>query len=663
MKKEEYLALVEQANSFSYHYYTLDAPIATDNEYDELMKLIKQYEKENNFVALLSPTKRIGDVVLDGFAKNTMLEKMYSLNDLFNFDEMKDWFEKLLEKYPKLECYLEPKYDGLSLNLLYEDGVLTVATTRGDGIVGENVTENIPYVKGIPLSIPYKGRIEIRGEVTIFKEDEEYVNSIRVNVEGKDPFANLRNASAGSLRSYNSSEVRERRLKFSPYGIGYSEKEFEKQDKIFDWILTQGFKKWEKQERFLIHNVHELEKAYQTMIENRDSYPMLLDGMVVKANDIHEQEEIGFTEKHPKWAFAYKFPAREVSTKVKDINLQVGKTGAITPVAILNPTNIDGSTIERSSLHNFDEIERLDIRPGDIVALVKSGDVIPKITQVFKERRTEDLPKTPIPTECPVCGSPTVKEMNQDGRESPIIKCSNEECEGKLIAQLQFSVSKKAFDIPDVGQELVVQLFKANFVKRTPDLFSLTKEQLLTLEGVQARKASKILKGLESIKNLPLSSFITALSFDLIGERASTKIAEAYGLDALNPDFITFEKLEQINTIGRGMAQNYMAGLSNNLEEIMMLKEILTPTHETFEVTDNAAIAGKTFVITGTLSLPRKHFEQLVEQNGGKNTKTISGNTNYLLAGAEAGSKLDKAKSKGVTILDEESFMQMINGN
>ncbi|MDQ7066532.1 MAG: NAD-dependent DNA ligase LigA, partial [Sulfurimonas sp.] len=375
MKKQEYINAVEKLNLFSRHYYVLDDPMTTDEEYDKLYHAVVEYEEKNPSELLAnSPTQRVGDMVSSGFTKEKHLSRMWSLEDIFDKEGLDKWLTKTYKLDKNVTFYCEPKYDGASLNLVYENGVLVKGITRGDGTVGELITQNVRTIKSIPLSIEHKETIEIRGEVVIFKDEFERINEQRLK-KGEALFANPRNAAAGSLRQLDSSITAARNLVFLPYGVGVDTLPHKLLSEKMEYIYSLGFR--EPPERAITKAYDEIQEIYETMVKNRDSYPMMLDGMVVKVNEISAQIDMGYTVKVPRFSVAYKFPAVEKITKVKDIILQVGRTGAVTPVAIVEPTDIDGVVVERATLHNFDEIERKDIRLGDSVIILRSGDVIP----------------------------------------------------------------------------------------------------------------------------------------------------------------------------------------------------------------------------------------------------------------------------------------------
>jgi len=657
MNHTEYLTAVKTLNNWAYHYYTMDNPIATDEEYDTLYFQVVAFEKANpTLIDPNSPTLRVGDRLLEGFEKASHLEKMYSLDDIFSEEELFDWFSKL----PKnVELYEEPKYDGLSLNILYDKGSLVQAITRGDGEIGENVTQNVYFIKGIPLTIPYQGKIEIRGEVIIMKADFDDINAARI-AAGDKPFTNERNAAAGSLRQFDSSKVKMAKLHFTPYGIGYSDKRFEKQTEIYQFILDQGFTNWGTNEIEVLTTAEQILEKYNSMIENRDSYPMLLDGMVIKVNDIHMQEDLGFTSKYPKWAIAFKFPAVEKVTTLEDVVLQVGKTGIITPVAVLKPVEIGGVIVERATLHNFEEIKKKDIRIGDQVVVIRSGDVIPKIINVFKDRRNGNEKIISEPTFCPACGSPVEKAtLFESDKEATAIKCSNEFCSEVIKQRISYAVGKKALNIMALGESTINELVETGHIETLADLFKLSFEDLLSLEGFKQRKAEKIYDNIQKAKGIELYRFINALDIELIGERASKKLSEALGEKLLSFE-LTVDDISSVEDIGKAMATNFVSFMNENREQVEELVELIQPTIPQKKEIIESNITGKTFVITGTLSESRGHFAAIIEDRGGKVSNSVSKKTDFLLAGEKAGSKLEKAEKLGVTVLTEDQFNAMV---
>ncbi|QOP43910.1 NAD-dependent DNA ligase LigA [Sulfurimonas sediminis] len=649
MKKDEYKQAVEKLNLWAYHYYVLDDPIMTDEVYDRLYKEVEEYEAAHPEDVLKdSPTQRVGDVVSEGFVKAKHLSRMWSLEDIFNAEELKKWLEKTYRLDKNVTFYCEPKYDGASLNLIYENGELQKGITRGDGTVGELITQNVKTIRTIPLSIEHKELIEIRGEVVIFKDEFDKINKERLK-KGEPPFANPRNAAAGSLRQLDPSITAKRNLVFLPYGVGVNSLAHKLLSDKMSYIYKLGFR--EPPLRAVTKGYDEIEAMYERMKEERESYPMMLDGMVVKVNEIAAQIDMGYTVKVPRWAVAYKFPAVEKITRVKDIILQVGRTGVVTPVAVVEPTEIEGAVVERATLHNFDEIERMDIRIGDKVIILRSGDVIPKIVKVLTQERDGSEKKVERPTHCPVCGSELLQE-------DVLIKCQNLTCEARVVNSIIYFASKQCLNIDGLGNKIVEQLFNAGLVRSVLDLFDLSMEKLLQLEGFKEKKAKNLLSAIESAKGCELWRFINALGIEHIGEVASKMIAEAFGLEYLH---VTQEQLVGIDGIGEEMAQSYLEFMRVNEETVVKLQEILQPVppKKRAEAQENP-FKGKTVVLTGTMSEPRPLIKERLEALGAKVSGSVSKKTDYLIYGEDAGSKYDKALSLGVKTLKEEEMKEML---
>lgn len=646
MNYTQYLQAIKTLNLWAKHYYILDDPIASDEEYDTLYYQIKEFEAKNpNQIAKDSPTQRVGDNILESFSKSEHIERMWSLEDIFDTQELQEWINRV-SKGENLLFTIDPKFDGASLNLLYENGKLQKATTRGDGFIGENVTQNAKTIQSIPLSIPYTDRIEIRGECVIAKNDFERLNQERLE-NGESLFANPRNAAAGSLRQLDSKITAKRKLQFIPWGVGFCTiKEnsfFELMQKIRSFgFLTSPFSK-------LCKNLQEIEESYQNLISKRDSYPIMLDGMVIRIDSIALQKNLGFTIKAPRFACAYKFPAIEKKAKILDITLQVGRTGVVTPVAILEPVMIEGAKVARATLHNFDEIRKKDILINDSVILIRSGDVIPKIIKSLPSLRDGTQKKCEIPTHCPICGSELLIEEK-------LIKCQNLSCKARLKNSLIHFISKKALNIDGLGKRIIDLLFERGKITKIEDIFSLQYEDLEGLEGFKDKKIHNILNAIKESKGIDLWRFINALGIEHIGEGASKKLANTFGLEFYQKDFEDFITLDGF---GEEMANSLVEFCHINQERIKNLLNILTPkTTQTPQSTTN--LSGKTFVITGTLSQKRESYQEILESCGAKVSSSVSKKTDFLLCGEEAGSKLAKAQELGVKILDEKDFWELI---
>ncbi len=650
MTYEEYKKNVELLNKYAYYYYVLDDPIATDEEYDTLYKQVEEYEREHpDKILKNSPTQRVGDRITEGFEKAKHLSRMWSLEDVFNHQELVEWIERIKKIDSDISFYCEPKFDGASLNLIYENGELKMGITRGDGVEGENITQNVKTIQTIPLAIKEKTLIEIRGEVVIEKDEFERINEERLK-NGEPPFANPRNAAAGSLRQLDPRITAKRNLVFLPYGVGVNSLDFEYLSDLMEYIYSLGFKK--PPFRAKAKDADEIEAIYQRMKEERESYPMMLDGMVAKVNELQKHEELGYTVKYPRFMVAYKFPAVEKVTRLKDVILQVGRTGVVTPVAVVEPVEIEGAVVERATLHNFDEIERKDIRIGDYVIILRSGDVIPKITKVLKERRDGSEKIVERPKFCPVCGS----ELLDEGA---LIKCQNLSCEARVVNSIIYFASKQCLNIDGLGEKIVEQLYKAGLVKSVLDLYSLTMEQLLTLEGFKEKKARNLLNAIEASKGSELWRFINALGIEHIGEVASKQLAQAFGLEYKNA---TEEELLALEGFGEEMAKSFLEFMRVNKETVLKLESIIHPVPPTREEeAGENPFKGKRVVLTGTMSQPRDEIKALLEKLGAKVSSSVSKKTDFVIYGEDAGSKYDKALFLGVKTITEEQMREMLS--
>jgi DNA ligase (NAD+) len=649
MNFDQYKKAVEQLNNYAYHYYVLDDPLTTDELYDQLYNEVENFEKNNPAQILKnSPTQRVGDVISEGFTKASHDQRMWSLEDVFNHEELIKWIECAKKLSDNISFYCEPKYDGASLNLIYEDGLLIQAITRGDGEVGELITQNAKTIRSIPLSISHKERIEIRGEVVIYKDEFEKINLER-SQKSEALFANPRNAAAGSLRQLDSRITASRNLVFLPYGFGKNTLPMKLLSQKMDYIYSLGFVK--PHMRALCANAQEIEEFYQKMNSSRDEFAMMLDGMVIKVDQIDAQEEMGYTVKNPRWSAAYKFPAVEKITKIKDITLQVGRSGVVTPVAIVEPTDIDGVVVERATLHNFDEIERKDIRINDSVIILRSGDVIPKIVKVLTHQRDGSEREFKRVTHCPVCES----ELLDEGA---LIKCQNLFCSARVVNSIIYFASKPCLNIDGLGNKIVEALFNSSLVKSVIDLFSLSKEQLLTLEGFKDKKAQNLLDALESAKGCECWRFINSLGIEHVGEVGSKVLCENFGLLFVEA---TKEELLALDGFGEEMAESVVEFVRVNSDHIEKLKNILNPKEpiKKVEASENP-FKNKSVVITGSMSQSRDEIKSLLDSLGAKVVSSVSKKTDFVIFGEDAGSKYDKAIELGVDVITENQMREMI---
>ncbi|WP_066152026.1 NAD-dependent DNA ligase LigA [Aliarcobacter cryaerophilus] len=648
MTKEEYSINIEKLISWAKAYYVDDEPIASDEEYDKLARECLEFENKNpNLINPNSPNRRVGGAILKGFKKANHLSRMWSQEDVFNDKELEDWIKRASKVGDNLEFFCQPKFDGASLNLIYENGILKQAITRGDGEIGEDVTQNAMTIQSIPLEIDEKSLIEIRGEVVIKKSDFEDINIERLK-NNESTFANPRNAAAGSLRQLDSSITSKRKLFFNAWGVGQNSLNFEKTSEMMNYIFSLGFVKTPMQT--LVKNIDDIKKLYENMIKKRDTFPMLLDGMVIKIDDITTQQDLGFTQKFPRWSCAYKFPAVEKTTKLKDIILQVGRTGVVTPVAIVEPVLIEGANVERATLHNFDEIQRLDLKIGDEIIIIRSGDVIPKITKVLKDRRDGNEKEILKPTICPDCSSELLIE-------DIMIKCQNLDCPSRVVNSIIYFASKNCLNIDGLGDKIVELLVNEKKIFDILDLYSLKYEDLENLEGFKEKKINNLLNAIENSKNSELYRVLTALGIEHIGEVASKSICSKFGLDLVD---VSFEDLINIDGIGEQMANSFLEFFRVNRQFVLKLFDILKPKVNIKEEAKDNPFKNKTVVITGTMSKSRDEIKLFLEDLGAKVSSSVSKKTDFLIYGEDAGSKYDKAIEFGIEILTEDEMYSKI---
>ncbi len=649
--RQEYEKAVETLKRWAYAYYVLDNPEVPDEVYDKLYHEVEEYEKAHpDQIDPTSPTQRVGAPPAKEFKKVKHLTKMWSMEDIFSEGELREWLQRVYKNTGRedITFYIEPKFDGASLNIIYENGLLKSAATRGDGEIGEDVTNNAKTIPSIPLGIDYKGLIEIRGEVVIRKDDFEKLNHERA-LKGEPTFANPRNAAAGSLRQLDPKVTARRKLYFYPWDIGYNTLNFKYQHEKMDFVYQQGFIKPFK--RAICENESEIQKLYEEFSKERDSLPVMLDGMVIKVDEIALHEILGYTVKYPRWMVAYKFPAVEKMTRIIDIVPQVGRTGIITPVAILEPVEIEGVVVERATLHNYAEIERKDIRIGDMVIVIRSGDVIPEVTKVLKQYRTGKEKKVERPKVCPVCGQPVLDE-------GLLIKCQNLSCPARVVNSIIYFASKQCLDIPGLGEATVKLLYQKGLVKDVVDLFKLKKEDLMKLPGFAEKKAENLIKAIQGVKGVECWRFVNALGIEHIGEVASRKICEKFGLNWYKVDP---EKFYEIEGFGPEMVKSIKEFVQVNKERIEKLIDLIQPTEpKKEEEKKETPLTGKTVVLTGEMRLPRSKIKDLLERAGAHVTNSVSHHTDYVFYGEHPGSKFDRAKQLGVPLLPEEKMWELL---
>jgi DNA ligase (NAD+) len=648
MTHEQYQEKIETLKKWAHAYYVEDNPIATDEEYDRLYHDVLDYETAHpDLVAEDSPTKRVGGIIRDEFAKAKHIKRMWSMEDVFTKSEVQEWLERTVKNVGECIYFCEPKFDGASMNLLYEGGKLVRAITRGDGVIGEEVTDNVRTIRSVPLTIPYEGQIEIRGEVVIRKDDFEIINKERLE-EGEQVFANPRNAAAGSLRQLDSSVTAKRRLVFYPWGLGENSLPQPRLSEKMDFVYELGF--LEPPHAQECKSIEEIEAFYQDLISLRDTIPMMMDGMVIKVDEVSKQEDLGYTVKVPKWMCAYKFPAVEKLTKVNAITLQVGRTGVITPVAEVEPVEVEGAMISRATLHNFDEIERKGLMIGDSVILIRSGDVIPKITKVLSDRRDGTEVAIERPTVCPTCKS----ELLDEGT---LIKCQNLDCPDRVVNSIIHFAKKGCMNIDGLGGKIVEMLVKEDKIKDILGLYQLKFEDLEGMEGFKEKRIQNLLDAIAATKGAPLYRLISAMGIEHIGEVASKALALEFGLGIVDA---TFEEVVALDGIGEEMANSLLEFMRVNHDFVLKLFEVIQPAvEEKVEAVENP-FKGKTVVLTGSMSVSRGTIKEMLEKLGAKVSGSVSKKTDYVVYGEDAGSKLDKAESLGVKTLNEEEMRELI---
>ena len=648
MTHEQYQKKIEILKKWAHAYYVEDNPVASDEEYDRLYHEVLEYETAHpDQSAEDSPTKRVGGVIRDEFSKAKHIRRMWSMEDVFDSEEMQEWLDRVEKNIGACEYFCEPKFDGASMNLLYEGGRLVRAITRGDGVIGEEVTDNVRTIRSVPLTIDHDGLIEIRGEVVIRKDDFEKINAERLE-QGESLFANPRNAAAGSLRQLDSSITAKRRLVFYPWGLGENSLTHRKLSQKMEYVYALGF--LEPPFAQDCRGIEEIEAFYQMLIAKRDEIPMMMDGMVLKVDDVEKQEELGYTVKFPKWMCAYKFPAIEKVTKINAITLQVGRTGVVTPVAEIEPVNIEGAMVSRATLHNFDEIERKDIHIGDSVIIIRSGDVIPKIIKVLEERRDGSEAAVNRPTTCPTCGS----ELLDEGA---LIKCQNLHCPDRVINSIIHFARKGCMNIDGLGGKIVELLVKEGIIKDMLDLYFIKYQDLEHLEGFKEKRINNLLDAIQATKGVPLYRLINAMGIEHIGEVASKALALEFGLGIVDA---TYDRIIALDGIGEEMANSLLEFMRVNHDFVLKLFETIQPTvEEKVEAAENP-FKGKTVVLTGTMSESRGAIKEMLENLGAKVSGSVSKKTDYVVYGEEAGSKLDKAESLGVKTLSEEEMRELL---
>lgn len=655
---EELRSLIEKHRVL---YHVHDAPEIPDTVYDSLMNELILLEKD--FPSLdspLSPTHRVGGDPLPSFKKVTHEIKQWSFDNVFSLEELQDWQDRnvtLLKKsgIQSVPTYVaEMKIDGLKVIMTYKDGVFVRAATRGNGEVGEDITENIRTVKSIPLILPKKISITVIGEAWMKKKDLDKINKAREK-EGLPLYANTRNFAAGTLRQLDPKIVASRNIQIYSYDIEGGD--FETQEEELKALESFGF--LVNPDRKVCKILNDIQSFYEKWIDKRKTQDCGIDGLVIKINERNLWDELGYTAKSPRGGIAYKFPAEEVTTKLLSITVQVGRTGAITPVAELEPVLLAGSTVARATLHNADEIKRLDVRVGDTVMLRKAGDVIPEIFDVVKELRSKNVKAFEMPTHCPSCNS-LLTRVSIGKELSAALYCKNKSCPAQHIEGIIHFVSKKGMNIEGLGEKIIESFHDIGLITDVVSIYHLKKTDIEGLEGFGEKSAENIIASIDASRNVPLHRFLYSLGIRHVGEQTAKDIANYFG-DFKKIRHASFVELSAIEGVGEKVGQEmvaFMASAKNNTLIDRLLKEI-TITHEAKK--GSVKLSGFTFVITGTLpTLSRDEAKALIESHGGKVSSSVSSKTSYLLAGESAGSKLSDAKKLNVKIITEEEFFNML---
>lgn len=653
----------ELINLINYHnekYYNQDSPEIEDFEYDNLMKELIKLEEENPELKRNdSPSNRVGGKPLDKFEQVVHKIPMLSLSNAYSWEDLKDFDSRVREAVgANVEYVVEFKIDGLSVGLNYNNGIFESGATRGNGIVGENITKNLMTIKNIPLNIDEKGELTVRGEVYISKKDFEEINKIQEE-QDQPLYANPRNLAAGSLRQLDSKLTAKRPLDIFIFNLeDINSKQFKTHSESLEYLKQQGFHV--SPEFKVFKTMDEIIEYIKYWTEHREDLGFGIDGMVIKVNNLAQREQMGYTAKSPRWAIAYKFPAERKETKLLDIVVEVGRTGTITPTAVLEPIRLAGTTVSRATLHNEDYINEKDIKINDTVLVQKAGDIIPQVVEVIKEKRTGEEIEFKMPEECPVCGEPTVRLEGEAA-----VKCINISCPAQIRRGIIHFASREAMDIDGLGESIITLLLKQDLIKDISDLYYLKKEQISVLERMGDKSATNLINAINKSKENDLWRFINGLGIKLIGTKAAKILASEFkDLDKLMN--ATEQELINLEEFGQTMADSVVEFFKEekNISVIEKLKEagVNTKLIESDDADIPKIFEKMKIVLTGTLpTLKRNDAKEMIEKRGGKATSSVSKSTSFVLAGEEAGSKLTKANDLGIKVIDEEKFLQLID--
>ena len=652
---QEILELRRELNQANFEYYVKDDPTMSDYDYDHKLRRLEELEGAHpELVTPDSPTQRVGGKALESFQQVTHRVPLESLQDVFDFDELRAFDQRVRGVEPKVSYSVEPKVDGLSVALEYQDGQFIRGATRGDGLVGEDVTENLKTVKSIPLSIPdVPGTLIVRGEVYMPKKVFHALNEEREK-RGEAPFANPRNAAAGSLRQLDPKIAAQRKLDIAVFNIQWAENEdFHGHTEGLNYLASKGFKVIP---HVICSSIEEAIEQVKAIGEGREDYPFDIDGAVIKVDDLAQRQTLGSTAKFPRWAAAYKYPPEVKPSRLTDIVIQVGRTGVLTPKAVLEPVRLAGTTVTNATLHNQDFITEKDIRIGDTVLVRKAGEIIPEVLSVVMDKRPADAVPYRFPEVCPECGAPVAR-----GEDGAHIRCTGAECPAQLLRNLAHFASRDAMDIEGLGIAVVENLVKAGLVKTPGDLYFLREEDVAGLERMGKKSAQNLLSAIEKSKSQDLSRLLFAFGIRQEGQKAGKILAQRFGsLDDLQA--ATVEELTAVDDIGAITAQSIVDWFASPQSQhlIARLKEAGV-NMQAEQKGEDQRFAGKTFVLTGTLDrFTRAEATKMIEDRGGKAAGSVSKKTTYVVAGEAAGSKLRKAQELGVPVLTQEEFLALM---
>ncbi len=653
--------LTELINKYNHAYYDQDNLLISDVEYDALFKELEELEKQYPLFKLAdSPTTKIGIEASKGFTEYRHKSRLYSLDNTYSYEDLVKWYEKIQKQYPNRDVDLvcELKIDGLAVSITYEDSKLTVGATRGDGVVGENITQNIKTVKTIPKTLNKSIKeLDARGEIFMSKSAFDKLNKKQEQIDGK-LFANPRNAAAGSLRQLNSEITAERELSMYTYAgiLNDSSYSITSHSQMMEFLKELGFNVNPNYKK--CKNIEETVEYCKHWDSGRYALDYATDGVVIKVDSFAIEDELGYTSRAPRWATAFKFPPEEVSTTVKEIEVNVGRTGAVTPVAILEPVFVSGSTVQRATLHNFDEVKRLGINVGDTVLIKKAAEIIPKVIAVLQHAGDAPVEYTP-PTVCPACGTPLITVEGEVSLYCPNTFC----CPAQIKGRLEYWVSKDCMDIDGLGTNIITQLVDKGCIENAADLYKLEVNDYLQLDLIAEKSAQNLYDAVQKSKTPELSRFINSLGIRHVGKETSELMARKFKTftNFKNADF---ESVLEIDGVGEKIAQSVIDFFADKLNNEMLNRLSLYGLKPKELEIQNASdiFEGMTFVITGTLSDTRDKFEKLIKDNGGKMSSSVSKNTKYVLVGENPGSKVDKAISLGVTIISENKFNDLLSG-